>query len=340
MTIKLFYKRSVIYLDKIIAYTRVSKSIIELLEQSYDVIYFQNYEQLDDPLFKKELQDAVGIIGLELKVNQKLLQHAPNLKIVSNVSAGYDNLDLDAITKAGILATNTPNVLTDTVADAMVGLMLATSRRIPELHQFVQQGKWKEYLQTEYFGVDMHHKKVGIIGLGGIGEAIAKRCHFGFDMDILYHKRSRDLAVEQKYDARFCSLEDLLKESDFIVLMVPATKETEKMISTEQFKLMKKSAIFINGSRGINVDEEALYKAIIHQEILAAGLDVFDQEPIDMDNPLLHLPNVVTTPHIGAATIENELAMSTLAMKNLTTGLQGKKPPNLLNEKVWDFYEK
>jgi len=326
--------------EKIIAYTRVSKPVIDILSQSYDVTYFQNYEQLDNPLFKEKLQKAKGIIGLELKVDKKLLENAPNLKIVSNISAGYDNLDLNAMTDFKVLATNTPNILTDTVADAMIGLMLATARRIPELHQFVQQGRWNEYLQNEHFGVDMHHKNVGIIGLGSIGEAIAKRCYFGFDMNILYHKRSRDKQIEQQYNATFCSLEKLLTESDFVVLMVPSTKATEKMISTDQFKLMKNNAIFINGSRGKNVDEQALYEAIIKNEILAAGLDVFEHEPIHMDNPLLHLPNVVTTPHIGAATIENELSMSTLAMKNLIAGLHGEKPPNLLNDTVWDYNKK
>src|SRR5699024_184771 len=161
--------------------------------------------------------------GLELKVTKQLLKMAPNLKVVSNISVGYDNLDLNELTKRNIMATNTPGVLTETTADAIFGILIATARRIPELDQFVKKGEWKEYLQDEHFGVDVHQKTVGIIGMGDIGEAIAKRCHFGLDMKILYHNRTRKPDAEKKYNAEYCELEELLRKSDFVCLMVPLT---------------------------------------------------------------------------------------------------------------------
>ena len=313
-------------MENIIAYTRVSEPVLKMLREKYEVHYFTNYEYIDNPTFQSVLQEASGIIGLELKVTKELLDLAPNLKIVSNVSVGYDNLDLAELTKREIMATNTPEVLKDTVADAIIGLMLAVARRIPELDQFVKRGLWKEYLQMEHFGIDLHHKTVGIIGMGNIGQAIAKRCRLGFDMDVLYYNRSRRQEIEEIYQAKYCSLHELLQNADFIVLMVPHTPETDKMIGKEEFKLMKKSAIFINGSRGKNVDEKALYEALVHKEILAAGIDVFEKEPVDPSNPLLSLNNIVTLPHIGAATKENERAMSELAAKNLISGLNGEIP--------------
>ncbi|MGM8213658.1 2-hydroxyacid dehydrogenase [Virgibacillus sp. W0430] len=322
-------------MKKVIAYTRVSKSVREQLKKKYEVTYFENYEYINDPEFLKALKEASGIIGLELKVTEELLNYAPNLEIVSNVSVGYDNLDINAMTKRNIMATNTPGVLTNTVADAVFGIMLATARRIPELNTFVKNGNWKEYLQLEHFGTDVHNKTIGIIGMGSIGEAIAKRSHFGFDMNVLYHNRSRKEHVEKVYNATYCSLNELLEQSDFVCLMVPSTPETERMIGENEFKRMKQSAIFINGSRGKNVDEKALYQALINNEILAAGLDVFEKEPVNPDNPLLKLDNVIALPHIGAATRENELAMSMLAAKNLEMGLLGKCPPNIINREAY-----
>lgn len=319
---------------KIIAYTRVSKPVIEELKLQFDVSYFENYEYLESAKFRKALEEAEGIIGLELKVTKELLELAPNLKIVSNVSVGYDNLDLPEMTKRKIMATNTPGVLTDTVADAVVGMLIASARRIPELDRFVKEGRWKEYLQLDQFGIDVHHKKIGIIGMGAIGQAVAKRCHYGFDMKILYYNRSRKPEVENRYGAVFHNLEDLLKESDFVVLMIPSSRETKHFIRTEHFKQMKTSAIFVNASRGMNIDEHALYNALKNNEILAAALDVFEKEPVGNDNPLLSLQNVITLPHLGAATIENELAMSRLAQQNLVRGLNNEIPPNIINQEI------
>ena len=318
----------------IIVYTRISNKVLKRLEENYNVTFFKNYEYIDDVHFVEKLRNADGIIGLELKVTKQLLDLAPNLKIVSNISVGYDNLNLEELTNRSILATNTPGVLTDTTADAIFGILLATARRITELDQFVKQGEWQEYLQEGHFGVDVHHKTIGIIGMGEIGEAIAKRCHLGFNMNILYHNRTRKRDAEKKYKATYCELDELLIHSDFVCLMVPLSPETEKMIGEREFKLMKNDCIFINGSRGKNIDEHALYKALINKEIAAAGLDVFEEEPVDIENPLLKLNNVLTLPHIGSATIENQLRMSELAADNLAAGLRGECPPNLINKEL------
>ncbi|MDT8861658.1 D-glycerate dehydrogenase [Alkalihalobacillus sp. MEB130] len=317
----------------VLVYMRVDSRVVKELEKDYEVTIFQNHEYLGDPHFDDALQKADGIIGLALKVTKELLDKAPHLKIVSNVSVGYDNLDVDELSNRGIMATNTPGVLNDTTADAIFGLMLATARRIPELDLFVKSGKWDISLQPNQYGVDVHHKTLGIIGMGNIGCAIAKRAHLGFGMTILYHNRTRNEEAETLYEATYCELDTLLQQSDFVCLMVPATKETEKMIGTNEFKKMKSSAIFINGSRGKNVDEEALYKALVNSDILAAGIDVFTQEPTSPTNPLLKLKNIVTLPHIGSSTTECEFNMSKLAALNLKKGLNGETPPNLLTKK-------
>lgn len=317
---------------KIIVYMRVDDHVIKQLEKDFDVISFQNHEYLGNAAFDQALKEAEGIIGLALKVTKELLDAAPKLKIVCNVSVGYDNLDLEELSRRNIMATNTPGILDDTTADAIFGLLIATARRIPELDAFVKSGKWNISLQPEQYGVDVHHKTLGIIGMGNIGSAIAKRAHYGFGMNILYHNRSRNLVAEEDYQATYCELDQLLEQSDFVCLMVPATKETAKIMGAHQFNKMKHTAIFINGSRGKNVDEEALYHALVNGDILAAGIDVFTQEPTPIDNPLLQLPNIVTLPHIGSSTTECEYQMSKLAAENLKKGLNGEIPPCLLKK--------
>ncbi|QGQ46458.1 2-hydroxyacid dehydrogenase [Metabacillus sediminilitoris] len=319
---------------KIIVYKKVDQSVLEYLQNTCNVVYFEQLDSLNYPEFFQELKDAQGILGSGLQVNKDFLDRAPQLKIVCNASVGHDNLDLTELSKRGIMATNTPDVLNDTVADTIMGLILSTARRMPELDQLVKAGQWGSKNEEKWFGLDVHHKVLGIIGMGGIGSDIAKRAHFGFDMNILYHNRSRNNEAEQKYGATYCSLEDLLRQSDFVCLMTPLTPQTEKLIGKREFELMKKTAIFINGSRGKTVDEEALYHALKTGEIYAAGLDVFVEEPIKKDNPLLTLENVVTLPHIGSATYETRLKMAMLAAENLVVGLRGETPPNQIKSGV------
>ena len=319
---------------KVIVYKKVDKKVLDFIQNTCEVVYLEKLDSQTYPIFLEELKDAQGILGAGLKVDKELLDQAPHLKIVCNTSVGYDNLNMAELTKRGIMATNTPDVLNDTVADTIFGLLLSTARRMPELDHWVKTGQWESNLEEKWFGVDVHHKILGIIGMGGIGSAIAKRAHLGFDMEIVYHNRSRNEEAEQKYGATYCSMEDLLKQSDFVCLMTPLTPQTEKIMGKREFELMKETAIFINGSRGKTVDEEALIHALQMGEILAAGLDVFVQEPVKLDNPLLSMKNVVTLPHIGSATYETRLKMATLAATNLVAGLQGEIPPTLINSEV------
>lgn len=320
---------------KVIIYKKVEPSVLEYVQEACEVVYFEQLNDENLPRFYEEAKDAKGLLGSGLKVDAALLDKTPNLKIVSNISVGYDNLDIPELTRRGVMATNTPDVLNETVADTMIALMLATARRIPELDHMVKSGKWTANITPEHFGVDMHHKTLGIIGMGRIGAAIAKRARFGFGMNILYHNRSRSQEVEETYDATFCTLDELCQESDFICLMVPLSPQTTKLIGEREFGLMKRSAIFVNGSRGATVDEDALVRALQNGEILAAGTDVFVQEPVSPDHPLLKLPNVVTLPHIGSATLETRLAMAQFAAENFVLGIQGKRPPALLNQEVF-----
>ncbi|AKO92473.1 2-hydroxyacid dehydrogenase [Priestia filamentosa] len=319
---------------KVIVYKKMDEKVLNFIRETCEVIYFEKLHSDVYPTFLEKLKDADALLGSGLKVNEDLLDRAPHLKIVCNTSVGYDNLDLEELSKRNIIATNTPDVLNDTVADTIFGLLLATARRMPELDQFVKNSEWKETLKEEHFGVDVHHKTLGIIGMGGVGSAIAKRAHFGFDMDILYHGRSRKEEEEQTYNATYCSLEELLQKSDFVCLMTPLTPQTEGLMGKREFELMKQSAIFINGSRGKTVDEEALINALRAEEILGAGLDVFAQEPVSPDNPLLSMKNVVTLPHIGSATAETRLKMAMLGAKNLVAGVKGETPPNLIKGSI------
>jgi gluconate 2-dehydrogenase len=319
--------------SKVIVYKKMDEKVLEFIRETCEVIYFEKLHSDVYPIFLEELKDADALLGSGLKVDGDLLDRAPHLKIVCNTSVGYDNLDMSELSKRNIIATNTPDVLNDTVADTIFGLLLATARRMPELDQFVKNGEWKETLKEEHFGVDVHHKTLGIIGMGGVGSAIAKRARFGFDMDILYHGRSRK-EEEQTYNATYCSLEELLQKSDFVCLMTPLTPQTEGLMGKREFELMKQSAIFINGSRGKTVDEEALINALRAEEILGAGLDVFAQEPVSPANPLLSMKNVVTLPHIGSATAETRLKMAMLGAENLVAGLKGETPPNLIKGSI------
>lgn len=315
---------------KVIVYKKVDQKVLDFIQETCEVISFEKLDSDTYPLFFQELKDAQGLLGSGLKINKELLDQAPKLKIVCNTSVGYDNFDMAEISARGIMATNTPDVLNDTVADTMFGLLLSTARRMPEMDQLVKNGQWKSMIGEELYGVDVHHKVLGIIGMGGVGKSIAKRAHFGFDMPILYHNRSRNEEAEQLFGATYCSLEELLQQSDFVCLMTPLTPATENLIGKREFELMKKTAIFINGSRGKTVDEEALVHALKTGEILAAGLDVFVQEPVQPEHPLLSLKNVVTLPHIGSAVYETRMKMAMLGAKNLVAGLRGDTPPTLI----------
>ncbi|MCM3399823.1 MULTISPECIES: 2-hydroxyacid dehydrogenase [Oceanobacillus] len=319
-------------MKKIIVYNPIYSDLLKILQKHFQVVELTNVE---NPEFIHELKDAHGIIGSGLKVDRTLLDEAPNLEIICNISVGYDNLDMEAVNARGIMATNTPDVLTDSTADTIFGLLLATARRITELDQYVKSGQWTGKIGEDLYGVDIHHKTLGIIGMGRIGKAIAERAHFGFKMKILYHNRSRKLNAEEQLQAEYVSLQKLLQQSDFVCLMAPLSPETVQLIGKQEFSLMKKTAIFVNGARGQMVDEDALVEALKKREICAAGLDVYEKEPVEPNNPLLYMKNVVTLPHIGSATLETRYKMAKLAAENLIKGLQGEIPPSLINKEVF-----
>ncbi|WP_223068971.1 2-hydroxyacid dehydrogenase [Paenibacillus caui] len=280
----------------------------------------------------KEIADVEGLLTSGGKLSAELLDHAPKLKAVSTMSVGYDNFDLEAMKERGIIGTNTPGVLDDTVADLILALMLGVARRVSELDAYVKQGSWKRGDNEALFGLDVHHKTVGIIGMGRIGEAVAQRARFGFGMDVLYHNRHPKPETERKFGAAYAEMKDLLRHSDFVVLMTPLTPQTRGLIGRSEFALMKPSSIFINASRGQTVDEEALIEALREGRIHGAGLDVFEREPIQPDHPLLSMHNVVLLPHIGSATKQTRDEMAMLAAENLVAALQGQTPPNIVPE--------
>jgi gluconate 2-dehydrogenase len=279
----------------------------------------------------KQLAHAQGLLTAGGKIDEELLSHAPHLKVVSNVSVGYNNMDLAAMKSHGVIGTNTPGVLDETVADLIFGLILGAARRIPELDVYVKQGKWQRGDDEVLFGLDVHHATMGIIGMGRIGEAVARRAKLGFQMNVQYFNRNRKPDVEADLGIVYESMTHLLRTSDFIILMVPLTEETTHLIGREQFLSMKPSAIFINASRGKTVDEAALIEALLQKQIHAAGLDVFDREPIDPLNPLLQMSNVIALPHIGSATAQTRFDMAMLAAKNLVSALTGQIPPNIVS---------
>ncbi|MFC4776432.1 2-hydroxyacid dehydrogenase [Paenibacillus sp. GCM10023252] len=281
---------------------------------------------------REAMAEAEGLLTSGMSINAELLDASPKLRIVSNISVGYNNMDLDEMKRRGVMGTNTGGALDDTVADLILALMLAVSRRVTELDRLVRRGAWVRGMNEELFGMDVHHRTVGIIGLGRIGEAVARRAHHGFSMKVLYHKRSRSEEAESRYDAEFVSLNELLSRSDFVVVMTPLTEHTRKLIGKEQLQLMKSSSVLINASRGAVVDEQALVEALAAGTIAGAGLDVFEKEPIAADHPLLSMEQVVVLPHIGSATQSTRFDMAMLAARNLVAGVKGETPPNLLPE--------
>lgn len=278
------------------------------------------------------VRDAEGLLVVGGRIDAELLQAAPHLRVVSNISVGYNNLDIEALRQRQVIATHTPGVLDDSVADLIMALMLGTARRLPELDRYVKDGRWRKSDGASLFGVDVHHATLGVVGMGRIGAAVARRAVRGFDMRVLYHNRRRRDDVEPELDIEYADLDTLLSEADFVLLMVPLTPQTEGFMGEAQFRRMKPSAIFINASRGATVDEAALVRALDNGTIRAAGLDVFAQEPLPADSPLTRLPQAVTLPHIGSATASTRLAMAELAARNLVTALNGDKPPTPIPE--------
>ncbi len=310
----------------------IPQQVEEYIGQHCEYRKWQGDKLIPREQLLKELHDIDGLLTTGGKINEELLNHAPRLKVVSNITVGYNNFALETMAERRVMGTHTPYVLDDTVADLVMGLMLSTARRIPELDRYVKDGQWKKGDDEIFFGLDVHHATLGIIGMGRIGEAIAKRAKFGFDMNVLYYNRSRKTEVEEKLGVTYVEKERLLQEADFVVLMTPLTPETVHFMGANEFNSMKKTAIFINASRGKTVDEQALVEALQNKVIYGAGLDVFFTEPVQPDNPLLKLPNVVSVPHIASATYKTRFDMAMVAAQNLVKAVNGQTPPHLVEE--------
>lgn len=320
---------------QVVLYKKLSPLLMARLHEQTDVTLIDSLDADGLAQLREALPRAHGLLGASLKLDAGLLDRAPHLQAIASVSVGVDNYDIDYLTERRILLSNTPDVLTETTADTGFALILATARRVVELANMVRSGQWKRNIGPAQFGTDVHGKTLGIIGMGRIGEALAQRGHFGFGMPVIYHSHSPKPAVEQRFDAQYRSLPELLQQADFVCLTLPLTAETEGLIGAEQFALMRRETIFINISRGKVVDEAALVEALRTGQIRAAGLDVFEREPLNLDSPLLQLSNVVATPHIGSATHETREAMATCAVDNLLAALAGERPKNLVNTRAW-----
>ncbi len=310
---------------------KLPETLIQPLQDRYEVeMWEQDDVQVPREILLEKARKASALLTmLSDRIDRELLDEGKHLKVVANLAVGFDNIDVEYAKENGIVICNTPDVLTETTADLAFGLMMATARRIVEGDRYIREGEWKSWSPLLLAGADIHHKTLGIVGMGSIGEAVARRAK-GFSMDVLYHNRNRRPEAEKALGASFRSLDKLLKESDFVVVLAPLTEETKGLFQKEQFAMMKDSAIFINAARGPIVNEDALVEAIREGMIAGAGLDVFTKEPISMDHPLLSLDRVVVLPHIGSSSVDTRYDMVRLCTDNIQAVLEGKEPRTVL----------
>jgi glyoxylate reductase len=307
---------------------------MELLSGACEVRNYPEDAAIPSSQLAEECRQVEGLLVNSARVSEEVLHAAPKLRAISNCGVGYDNIDVAACNRRRIPITNTAGSLEETTADLAFALLLSAARRIIEADRCVREGRWARWQWGLLHGVDVHHKTLGLLGFGGIGQAMARRgC--GFSMRILYYARHRvSESIERELHAEYASLETLLRESDFLSLHVPLTPETRHAIDGGAFSLMKKNAILVNTARGPVVDEKALVEALRSKKIAGAGLDVFEEEP-KVGQDLIGLDNVVLAPHIGSATGETRLRMATLAVRNLLAMLAGERPANVVNPQIY-----
>ena len=316
--------------QKVVVFSQIDSIIQQRLQQDYTVVVLNPKDGDINEQIRQQVQDADAMIGAGRVLNASNLATAKKLKIISSVSVGYDNYDVEYLNQKKIWLAHTPHVLTETTADLAFTLLMSAARKVPALDQWTKQGEWKRTVGTAQFGQEIFGKTLGVIGLGHIGAAIARRAFHGFNMRIVYHNRHEKLSLAQALSAQYLSLEDLLQQSDFVVIAVDLNQDSKALIGAEQLALMQKHAVLVNISRGSVLDEQALIEVLQARKIFAAGLDVYQQEPLQ-SSPLFQLDNVVTLPHIGSATAETRYKMAELAYHNLHTALQGKIPAALVN---------
>jgi lactate dehydrogenase-like 2-hydroxyacid dehydrogenase len=315
---------------------RIYPEAIEYLQKHCEVDYVDNDEGITAEQLKERIRGKQAVVAqLMNRFSAEVIDSLDGVKIIANVAVGFDNIDVPAATRKGILVTNTPDVLTETTADFAFALLLAAARRVVEGHQFVHAGEWRKWSIDLLVGHDVHHRTLGIFGMGRIGQAVARRGR-GFSMRILYNDAVRaPESIEQELRLELVSKEQLLRESDFVSLHVPLLDSTRKLIGESELKLMKKTAILVNTSRGPVVDEAAAGRALQEGLIAGAGLDVFEREP-EVNPVLLQLQSVVVAPHIASASVDTRREMSMLAARNAVEALEGRRPITLLNPEVWD----
>jgi glyoxylate reductase len=283
-----------------------------------------------DEIVRRAADADALLTMLSDRIDAAVLDAGKRLRVVANMAVGYDNIDIPAATERGILVTNTPGVLTETTADLAFALLLAAARRVAEGDRLTRTGGWKAWHPSFLLGRDVHGATLGIVGLGQIGQAVARRAR-GFDMRLLYHSRTRRREAESDLGLEFVELEQLLKESDFVSLHVFLSPQTRHLIGERELALMKPTAVLVNTTRGPVVDQRALYRALKERRIAAAGLDVAEEEPIPLDDPLLTLDNVTITPHVGSASVATRGKMAAMAVENVLATLRGEQPPNCVN---------
>jgi glyoxylate/hydroxypyruvate/2-ketogluconate reductase len=309
--------------------------VVEKLRQHFDVSTNDSDEIWSPDEFQRRLQGKIGVLttGGE-RIDEALLAACPQLRIAANMAVGYNNFDLAAMTRRGVLGTNAPDVLTETTADFGFALLMATARRVTESEHFLRAGKWTKWSYDMFAGAEVHGSTLGILGMGRIGQGIARRGAHGFGMKVIYHNRSRlDAATEAECKASYVSKDELLRQADHLVLVLPYTPQNHHAIGAAEIAQMKPTATLINIARGGIVDDAALAVALRERRIAAAGLDVFEGEP-KVHPDLLTVPNVALTPHIASATLPTRMAMANLAADNLIGFLTQGKPLTPLNPDV------
>jgi gluconate 2-dehydrogenase len=316
---------------KVVLYFPVPTSLSDELRAHFELTAFEKVTDANRSEFLAAALEADGLIGMGLPVKTSDLRDAKQLKAIATVSAGYDAFDVAELTANRVVLMNLFDPLTETTADLAFSLILAAGRRIVELDRRVRNGEWTRSAETPWFGLDIHGKTLGIVGMGRIGSAIARRGALGCGMSILYTGRSPKPEAEQKFGAQRRELDDLLRESDYVCLAVPLTAATNRLIGERELKLMKRTAILVNIARGPVVDQAALAVALGAGTIYGAGLDVFEKEPLPMDSPLLKLDNVILAPHVGSATTQTRNAMAAYAAESLIGYLCRGESRNVVN---------
>jgi lactate dehydrogenase-like 2-hydroxyacid dehydrogenase len=319
---------------RVLVTRHVYPAAIAILQEDCTVDYRDTYDVADAQALVKRLQHADGVVcQLTDPLSAEVLAQCPKLKVIAQVAVGHDNIDVAAATARGIVVTNTPGVLTEATADLTFALLLAAARRLPTAERYLRDGQWRRWDVDLLCGHDVHGRTLGIVGMGRIGRAIARRAA-GFSMRVVYHNRS-PLPPAEEGGASWLPKDELLRQADHVVLMVPYAPATHHLIGAAELALMKPTAVLVNLARGGVVDDAALIRALRDGRLAAAGLDVFEGEPA-LNPGFLELENVVLTPHIASSTRQTREAMARLAMRNLADVLAGRRPPSLLNPEVWD----